>query len=288
MCDAATNPAACFPTLGKSGAGVSHTSETPARPQGGTRLRGQIKAAHLGRPLITVITVVKNGAASLERTLRSVLDQTYTPLEYIVRDGGSSDGTLDLLRRYDDRLDFWYSAPDAGIYDAMNQAVAEAHGAWLLFLGADDVLQPGFAAVAAQCCNHQTIYYGDVLMAQTGRRYDGPFGPAKLARQNICQQAILYPRTVFAKYSFDVRYRIQADWEFNMRCFGDPQFRFQYIRTTVCAYNDISGSSSIRRDLVLEQDYPRLLWRHFPAWIAAWYSALTVGGRMLRYFKEIK
>jgi len=81
--------------------------------QGGARLRGQLKSAQTERPLISVILVVKNSAATLSRMIESVLGQTYAPLECIVCDGGSRDGTLELLRRHDVRIDFWCSPIDA-------------------------------------------------------------------------------------------------------------------------------------------------------------------------------
>ena len=68
-----------------------------------------------------VITLVRNGKAHLETTIQSVLEQTYENIEYIVIDGASTDGTIDIIKRYDDRIDYWLSEPDDGIYDAMNR-----------------------------------------------------------------------------------------------------------------------------------------------------------------------
>jgi len=250
--------------------------------QGGARLRDRIKAAAPGRPLISVITVVKNGAATLERTLHSVLAQTYAPLEYIVCDGGSSDGTFDLLRRYDERIDYWCSQTDAGVYDAMNRAVRLARGDWLLFLGADDTLRAGFSTAAALCREPRTVYYGDVLLAGSARRYDGPFSAAKLARRNICHQAIFYPRAVFAKYQFDTRYRILADWALNMRCQHDPELRFQYVPAVIAEFNDRTGLSALQTDAEFQRDYLALLRANFSAPICWWRGAVRTAGWPLR------
>lgn len=257
-------------------------SSNPTSIQGGTRTRGAPKTSLPGRPLISVITVVKNGAATLERALRSVLEQAYAPLELIIRDGGSTDGTLALLHRYDDRLDFWRNQPDTGLYDAMNRAVADARGDWLLFLGADDALRPGFSAAAAQCRESNTIYYGDVFMPHSNRRYDGPFSAAKLARRNICQQAIFYPRSVFAKYTFDTRYSVLADWALNMRCHHDTQLRFQYLPEVIAEFNDSSGVSSLRADEAFLRDYLTLLRANFSAPVFGWRWALRTASWPLR------
>ena len=250
--------------------------------QGGIRLRGQVPSGTPERPLITVITVVKNGAATLERALCSVLGQACAPLEYVVFDGGSDDGTLDLLRRYDDRITYWCSQADDGIYDAMNRAVALARGDWLLFLGADDQLRPGFSAAAAQCREPNTLYYGDVFMPQRGRRYDGPFTAAKLARRNICQQAIFYPRAVFAHERFDTRYPVLADWVLNMRCHHDARFHFQYVPEVIAEFNDRTGVSALRVDDAFLRDYLGLLRANFSAPVYWWRRAVRTAGWPLR------
>jgi glycosyltransferase involved in cell wall biosynthesis len=95
------------------------------------------------RPSITIITPSLNQGAFIERTLRSVLDQGYERLEYLVLDGGSTDGTVDILRRYDDRLDWWVSEPDRGQTDALNKGLRRATGEVIGYVNSDDYLLPG-------------------------------------------------------------------------------------------------------------------------------------------------
>jgi glycosyltransferase involved in cell wall biosynthesis len=89
-------------------------------------------------PLITVITASFNAVEFIEQTIESVLVQTYPHLEYIVIDGGSTDGTADIIRRYESRLAYWHSQPDRGQAHGLNQGLARGHGDWILFLNADD------------------------------------------------------------------------------------------------------------------------------------------------------
>jgi glycosyltransferase involved in cell wall biosynthesis len=233
-------------------------------------------------PRISVITVVRNGARTLRDCIASLANQQYANLEYLVIDGESTDGTLDIVRAFPGTVTRCLSEPDGGTYDAMNKGARMATGDFVLFLGADDQLLADLRETAPLLRDLRTVYYGDAFWQAGNRRYDGQFGAAKLALRNICQQAMFYPRAVFEKYAFDTRYRFQADWEFNMRCFSDPELRFEYLPLLVSSYNDLDGSSTRYRDRNLEEDYLRLLWRHFPGHVALPLSIVALGGRVLR------
>lgn len=232
-------------------------------------------------PQISIIAVVRNGEKTLEACIQSVISQGYGNIELIVIDGGSTDGSVDILHRYDNKISYWISEPDKGIYDAMNKGTRHVTGDRILFLGSDDILSADLRTVAPLLTDANIIYYGDAYWRGRQRLYDGPFTAAKLARTNICHQTVFYPRAVFTKYSFNLSYPLQADWELNMRCFCDPAFRFQYIPVQISVYDDLEGSSSLRRDLTLEQDYITLMWRHFPWPIALWRTAIALGGCFL-------
>jgi glycosyltransferase involved in cell wall biosynthesis len=126
----------------------------PAAVSGGNRLRGVLAQSSVDLPLVTVITAVFNGRPFVAGCLESVLQQDYTNIEHIVLDAGSTDGTLDVLRQYDNRIALWKSEPDKGIYDAWNKGLVEARGDWICFLGIDDEFLPGavkaYMALAAK------------------------------------------------------------------------------------------------------------------------------------------
>jgi len=103
-------------------------------------MQGYFEASLSDQQLITVVTVVFNGDQLLEETIRSVVRQTYKDIEYIIIDGGSTDGTLDIIKKYEDKIDYWISEPDDGIYDAMNKGIANATGDWIYFINAGDSL----------------------------------------------------------------------------------------------------------------------------------------------------
>ncbi len=106
--------------------------------EGGLRTQGYFKTSQTNRPLITVVTVVFNGEKFLEETIQSVINQTYDNVEYIIIDGSSTDGTLDIIRKYEHVIDYWVSEKDGGISDAFNKAVVCALGRYINFQGDGD------------------------------------------------------------------------------------------------------------------------------------------------------
>ena len=108
--------------------------------EGGLKINHQDKIIDKEKPLISIITVVKNNQKYLEETILSVLSQTYKNYEYILIDGGSTDETLEIIKKYDDKIDFWISEKDNGIYDAFNKGLNFAKGDLIGFVNSDDVL----------------------------------------------------------------------------------------------------------------------------------------------------
>ncbi len=110
--------------------------------EGGLRRQGYFKKSYDGNPLISIITVVFNGEKYLEKTIQSVINQSYDNVEYIIIDGGSTDGTLDIIKKYEDKIDYWVSENDNGIYDAMNKGLQLVTGEYIGILNADDFYEP--------------------------------------------------------------------------------------------------------------------------------------------------
>ena len=214
-------------------------------------------------PLISIITVVLNSVSTIENTFRSVFTQNFRDYEYIVIDGRSTDGTLDIIRQYESDISYWKSEPDEGIYDAMNKATDVAKGKWLYFLGADDLMYNILDDVATQLIDEQTVYYGDVYRPKINRRYDGKFSALKLASRNICHQSIFYPKEIMINNAYNLKYPIMADYELNMRCFADQHIILKYIPITISLHNDIDGVSQQLTDVVFQADRMMLIKKYF-------------------------
>lgn len=180
-------------------------------------------------PLITVVTAVYNDASNLERTIDSVRDQSVRNIEYIVIDGGSTDGTLSVLAERDQAIDYWVSERDNGIYDAWNKAVKLARGQWIAFLGAGDWYYPdalGAYAEVAQLGARARIQYissrVELVRRGCGRviRTTGlPWQwPQFLHYMTVAHVGSLHHRSLFDEYGlFDATYRVTGDYEFLLR-----------------------------------------------------------------------
>ena len=248
----------------------------------------QMVLSLLKQPLISIITVVFNGASTIENTFASVFSQDFVDFEYIVVDGGSKDDTVEIIKRNESKLACWVSEPDNGVYDAMNKAVRLAKGRWIYFLGADDVLYNVLAKMASYLVDETTIYYGDVFRPLAKRRYDGKFSAIKLSFRNICHQSIFYPRYVFEKYSYDLKYPLFADYELNLRCYSDCDLRFVYVPLTVAVFNDYGGLSKSKNDEGFLTDKMSLIKRNFPYYVFCIASVRFVLIKMLVFLKVDK
>jgi len=190
--------------------------------------------------------VVFNGAATLEYTIRSVLEQSYDNVEYLVIDGGSTDGTLDILRKYDDRIDYWLSREDAGIYDAMNNGINLSGGNYVGLLNADDyfadtrVLENIVRAFQQQetdivfSCLH--IVDPDDTTKVLRRYRPVLFRPALMRIGVAPPHPTLYcKRSVYEKVGpYKTDYRVSADFEMMVRMFVIKRISWHFLdQTTV-------------------------------------------------------
>jgi glycosyltransferase involved in cell wall biosynthesis len=171
-------------------------------------------------------------------------------------DGGSADGTVDILKANNTKIACWKSEKDGGIYEAMNKALDFITGDWVYFIGADDVLLDDFSNLAYLLKDPSLIYYANVLM--DGKKFRGKTTAYQHSKSAICHQAIIYPKQVFDKYRFNTKYRISADHELNMRAWKDNDFTFYYVDLVICNFNH-TGVSSLNIDKDLERDKSKVI-----------------------------
>lgn len=193
-------------------------------------------------PKISIGMVVYNGAAHIRHALDSIVRQSYSNIELIVVDGGSSDGTLEILREYKKYISVLVSEPDKGIYDAMNKVCTLASGDWLIFFGCDDVLLDSLSNVHKHLSDSSAVYYGDVIFRSSGAYYGGVFSKFRWMEQNICHQGLFYPKVIYQQYSYSLNYKWLADYVYNLMLLK-LGIQFIYTDVVVSIYNDKGGSS---------------------------------------------
>lgn len=224
-------------------------------------------------PKFTVIIPTFNAAGTITAALESVLMQSFTGFEVWVIDGGSSDGTVNVLTAYagKDKRVQWLSETDNGIYDAMNKGIGKACGEWVYFLGSDDTLHDKqvFETIVktAEANPQAEMIYGNVLLsAPIGFNHDslvfaGEFHSNRLLTANICHQAIFYRRDLLKKFGgFNTKYRLLADWDFNLRCFN--RISPVYIENIVANFTAGATSAQNRDEPFFDDMLPNLVFRY--------------------------
>lgn len=207
----------------------------------------------MNHPKISVLTVCYNSFPFMEESILSVVNQTYDNIEYVIIDGGSTDGTLDLLNKYRDKISILVSEKDKGIYDAINKGLKLATGDFLIVLGTDDhfLSYHTLEKVAPKLESQDCVYYGNVYMEEFNLIHKRKFNKTKRAIWNICHQCIFYPQNVYKFYEYDLKYKLFADNEYNFRI--SEKFCFTYIEDTI-SYFSYGGKSAKRDDIAWNKD----------------------------------
>lgn len=160
---------------------------------------------------VTIITVCRNHAKELEKTIQSVENQTWQKKEYIVIDGASTDETLEVIQQHGDSITQWISEPDQGIYDAMNKGIRLAQGQWVIFMNAGDT----FASTDTlqrvfQESQEADVIYGDVIKWEHVKKAEPPHNAHRMF---FCHQSAFVKTSCLREFPFDTRHRMSADFK---------------------------------------------------------------------------
>lgn len=238
---------------------------------------------------ISIITVNLNNAAGLERTLNSVLEQTYQEIEHIIVDGGSTDESVDVIKRYVQKAEslkpraksiIWSSEPDKGIYDGMNKGVRKASGEYLYFLNSGDVLadknviadlmkQLGDADIVVgrvNCVSNGTI------VGQTPLLSESDMSMYQMYLHGINHQSAIIRRSIQLEHLYDASLKIGADWKFFVEAIVLGGAMVKFVDSIFANY-DVSGVSS--NTAQLRQEREKILGDILPERIARDYLAIA-------------
>jgi glycosyltransferase involved in cell wall biosynthesis len=184
----------------------------------------KITDTYTKKPSISIIIVVFNSAEHLEKSILSVINQTSCNIEFIVVDGSSTDGSVDIIKKYQDNITFWSSEPDEGIYDAMNKGWDYASiNNHILFLGAGDTIMQLPNIELKQDC----VYFGDVILGDDAI-FKGKADFRLRIGNTIHHQALLIPKKLHPQPPFNTKYKVYGDFDFNQRLLKS---KINFIRT---------------------------------------------------------
>jgi glycosyltransferase involved in cell wall biosynthesis len=199
--------------------------------------------------ILSIITVNKNNSVGLEKTINSVICQSFNDYEYIIIDGASNDNSVEIIKNYSSKINYWVSEPDSGIYNAMNKGIRIAHGDYCLFLNSGDFIvnENTLNELFKELSNTEEagIYYADrISTKQLYLSFPKKIDINFLIIHNLNHQNTLIKRSLFLEHGYyNENFKISSDYEFWLREFWIFRTLFKYIYTNITIY-DSSGISS--------------------------------------------
>lgn len=211
--------------------------------EGGLRQKGFFKKSFNDKPLVTIITVVFNTKNYLEEAILSVINQTYDNIEYLIVDGGSTDGSLDIIKKYENKIDYFLSEKDGGVFDAWNKALSLSQGKWIGFLGADDFYEINAIQKYVEkiqiskdiefiSSKSNLIKKNKKIKRVIGREWNWK----EFSRyMNVAHVGSLHYRSLFKKYGiYDVNFPVCADYEFLLR--AGKNLKAGFVSEVLCNF----------------------------------------------------
>jgi len=205
---------------------------------------------------------VYNGGKTLEESILSVINQTYKNIEYIIIDGASSDNTLEIIKKYEDKIDYWLSEPDKGIYDAMNKGINLATGEYIALLNSDDWYELNACKIVADKINDMEadIYYGMMrIIDEEDKKLLFIYGYTDkiLHQYMIAHPTCFIKKSVYKLYQYDIKYRSASDYDFMIRL-KNKHYRFIFIECIIANYR-LGGMSDSKLGQI---ETNNILWKH--------------------------
>jgi glycosyltransferase involved in cell wall biosynthesis len=208
----------------------------------------------------SIITINLNNDVGLERTIKSVINQSFREFEYIIIDGKSTDRSIEIINRYSEYLSFWISEKDTGIYNAMNKGIARATGEYCLFLNSGDflinrnVLQNIFLSgftediISGSVLLYSTNNGNNKLISIQSKFKDKELSFSDLFDNSLNHQATFIRRSLFQSVGYyNEEYTIISDWEFTLKCLIQNNIKFRSTDQIISAY-DVDGRSSVSKE----------------------------------------
>ena len=246
-------------------------------------------------PRISIITINYNDQLGLQKTIESVISQTYTAIEFIVVDGDSSDGSKGIINQYSSQITKWVSEKDKGIYHAMNKGIKMATGDYLLFLNSGDSLidLEVVTAVSNSMTDNKDLYYGDIYFKRKDKTTKETF-PETLTfdffyYNNLSHQATFIKRTLFDDlFLYNESYKIAADWEFFIYAICKANVSYRHLPIYITLYDGTGISSNEKNKEIITKEREMTIDKYFPAFKDDYDKISILRQRRFKQFLSIK
>lgn len=201
-------------------------------------------------PLFSIVTISYNEYENIEATLCSILNQTYDNYEYIVIDGGSTDGTLEIINKYSKNINYYLSESDNGIFDAMNKGLYQATGKYILFMNAGDIFynKEVLKNISSNNLDEYNFIYGDTVCKKANKKIYKKAKPFflsnKISCMGICHQSIFIDTQIAKKIGFDISLKYTADYKMIYTAFKQFNMKSFYLQKAISIFDNINGVST--------------------------------------------
>lgn len=241
---------------------------------------------------LSIVTVNLNDALGLQRTMLSVWErQTFVDFEHIVIDGASTDGSVEVIRKYANRLAYWVSEPDKGIYNAMNKGIVRAKGDYLLFLNSGDWLDDDVLSKVFFQSQEDDIVYGNYTCVEKDGHlspmiYKRPFNCVDLLLYSIGHPASFIKRELFDSELYNEDFRIVSDWAFFVKQIIGNGCSISHIDLNISFFNSYGLTSKPEAEKIILDEHIKFLTANFGRGVAELYKSVRKREDVIGYLSD--
>ena len=251
---------------------------------------------------ISIITVNFNNTEGLQRTVKSVVNQRFSGYDFVIIDGASTDGSVEIINENSSKINYWVSEPDNGIYNAMNKGIRKAKGEYLLFLNSgDELLDADSLFNVAEHLHNEEIIYTDIVIKNKQSSYVRQY-PDKLSFSQLLfdslphHQATFIHKNLFEQFGYyDESYKICSDWAFFINAICKHNVPYKHLHLTLSIYHLDGISSSKEYEKLIQTERRTILERYFPMFVSVYDELLSArlfmghlqASRLLKFARKL-
>lgn len=247
-------------------------------------------------PHLSIITINRNNATGLKKTIESVISQTYADLEYIVIDGASTDRSVNVIKANEAKITYWISEPDSGVYNAMNKGIAASKGKYCLFLNSGDWLYNSNSLFSVHAKVNTAQIVSANIIQHIGNRMVKTYFPKKLHKHYFFYNSLPHPSTFISRSLFDEigyyneLHKIVSDWEFFLLAIEKNSSSFKKLSECISVYNleGMSNNPENRTKMIKERE--EVIKKNFPEQLSNYHhcqkNKSSAKNQLIKYFQK--